>query len=382
MKKVPGFVWAILACLLCIIGTALVCLISADKGRSSDKYLEILNVIDSNYYKDEELADLEDASAAAMLDALGDPWSFYMTPEEYEEYKLSTSNQYIGIGITTEFSEKYGFLSVVSVAPGSPADLAHIKVGNMVASVDNIDVSQFTPSQLNDLFRSYDEQEKEEDRYFTLHLLNTQGGKADAKLKCELIYDEPVSYYVLENTTIGYIRIANFEDSAASCLKAAISALEDMKVTSIILDVRDNGGGKAAELADALDTLLPKGDLFLLRDQNGKETSYSSGASCIKTPIVVMVNENTACAAEVFANVLQTNGGVTVVGKSTQCNGRSQVIVELADGSAVSISRFEYLTPDKKSLDEIGGVVPDIASYQIEDSEMDVQLEAAKDAAA
>ena len=378
MRKVPKIVWSILACVVCIVATAAVCLLNADKGNTSDKYLEILSIINNDYYKEVDMTGMEDASAAAMVAALGDEGSYYMTQKQYEEYKLTMTNQYVGIGITTEFNERYGYLSVISVTPGSPADQAHIKIGNMVAYVNDINVSQYSPEQLNDLMRSFDENEKEEDKYFTLRLLNSQGGKADVKVKCELIYAEPVYYSMVEDTLIGYVLIKNFDDSSAASFKNVMDELTKMGALSVIIDVRDNVSGKPGELSEILDYLLPKGDMFLLRDRSGKETTYSSGNSSVSTPIAVIVNENTSCAAEVFASVMQ-QAGYKIVGRRTAAQAQSQTIVELGDGSAVRLSRYEYLTPDKKSMADLGGVSPDVVSYQIEDSDMDVQLEAALD---
>ena len=378
MRKVPKIVWSLLACVICIVATAAVCLMTKDKGNTSDKYLEILNIIGSNYYKDVDLTGVEDASAKAMVAQLQDESSYYMTREEYEEYKLTMTNQYVGIGISTEYNERYGYLAVISVTPGSPADQAHIKVGNMIASVNDINVSQYSPEQLNELMRSFDDSETEADKYFTLRLLNSQGGKADVKLKCELIYAEPVYYSMIEDTLIGYVLIKNFDDSSAASFKNVMEELRNMGAQSLIIDVRDNVSGKPGELSEILDYLLPKGDMFLLRDRSGKETTYSSGNSALSTPLVVMVNENTSCAAEVFACVMQ-QAGYQIVGRRTAANAQSQTIVELADGSAVRLSRYEYLTPDKKSMADLGGVSPDVISYQIEDSDMDVQLEAALD---
>lgn len=378
MKKVPGIIWSLLACVICIVATAAVCLLSADKGSTSDKYLEILRIIDTTYYKEQDLSVMEDASASAMVSSLQDGASYYMNKKEYENYKLAMSNQYVGIGITTEPSERYGFLTVVSVTPGSPADQAHIKIGNMIAAVNDINVSQYTPDQLSDLIRSFDDNEKEEDKYFTLTLLNTQGGKAVVRVKSELIYAEPVYCSMVERTDIGYIKIKNFDDSAAVSLKNAVAELINVGAKHLVIDVRDNTSGKPGELAEALDYLLPKGDLFLLRDRLGKETTYSSGSSSVNLPMVVIVNENTSCAAEVFACIMQ-QAGYRIVGRRTAANAQSQVIMELEDGSAIRISKYEYLTPEKKSMTDLGGVAPDIVSYQISDSDMDVQLEAALD---
>lgn len=378
MKRVPKIIWSLLACVVCIVITAAVCMVYFNKGTSSDKYLEVMGIVNQDFYEERDNVNMEDASAKAMVASLGDPSSFYMTSAEYEAYKLAMTNQYVGIGVSTERSEKYNFLTVISVTPGSPADQAHIKVGNLISAVNSINVANYTPDDFNELVRSFDDNELEDDKYFTLHLLNTQGGKAEVRLKCELIYAEPVYYYVIEDTRIGYIQIMNFDDSAAVSIRAAVKDLQDMGVTSLILDVRNNRTGKPAELADALDFLLPKGDLFLLRDRSGKETIYSSGSSCVQMPMTVLVDQNTTCAAEMFACVMQ-QAGVTIVGRRTSGLALSQVTVEMDDGSAVRISKFEYLTPDKKSMADLGGVMPNIPSYQIEDSDMDVQLEAAKD---
>lgn len=378
MKKIPGFVWSLLACLVCILVTAAACLVLLDKKASSDKYLEVIDIVENGFYKETETTGMADASAKAMISALGDPSSFYMTADEYEDYKLAMTNQYIGIGITTEYSEKYGFLSVSFVSPGSPADLAHIKVGNLIYAVDNKNVANYTPGQLLALFQSYEAREKEEDRYFTVHLLNTQGGKAEVRLKCKLIYSEPVTYEILEDTTFGYVKIINFDDSAAVSLRGAVKDLQSRGATALILDVRDNQSGKPAEMSDALDFLLPKGDLFLLRERSGNETTYASGNDFVSMPMVVICNEKTVDAAEMFTCVMQ-QAGVTIVGRRTAGSALSQSIIELEDGSAVRISRYMYLTPDKKSMEELGGVTPDVSSYMIKDSDMDVQLEAAKD---
>ena len=378
MRRIPRFVWTLLSCLVCIIVTAVAGLVLMDRSASSDKYLEVIGIVENEYFKETDVYGMADASAKAMVAELGDPSSYYMTGQEYEEYKLAMTNRYVGIGIATEYSEKYGFLSVSAVTPGSPADLAHIKVGNLISAVDTIDVSRYDPDRLLKLFQTYESKEREEDRYFTVHLLNTQGGKAEVRLKCELIYSEPVFYHIVEDTTFGYVKIVNFDDSAAVAFRSAVASLQNMGATALILDVRDNATGKPAEMGNVLDFLLPKGDLFLLRDRSGKETTYSSGNDYVGLPMTVIANQNTADAAEMFTCVMQ-QAGVTIVGRRTAASALSQTIVELEDGSAVRISSYEYLTPDKKSMSELNGVMPDVSSYMIEDSDMDVQLEAAKD---
>ena len=121
-------------------------------------------------------------------------------------------------------------------------------------------------------------------------------------MKCELIYAEPVVYYILDSdankanssSSVGYLRIRNFDDSAAASVKTAVAALQDSGATSLIIDVRDNTSGKPAEMADALDIFLPKGDLFLLRDRDGEgDDLFVRRDSYLNMPMVVLVNENT-----------------------------------------------------------------------------------------
>ena len=107
MNRVPKIVWSLLACVICIVVTAAACLILADQGASSDKYLEVIRVIESTFYQPKETSSLEDASASAMVASLNDPASYYLSAAEHEEYKLTLTNQYIGTALTTQYNENY-----------------------------------------------------------------------------------------------------------------------------------------------------------------------------------------------------------------------------------------------------------------------------------
>jgi carboxyl-terminal processing protease len=205
------------------------------------------------------------------------------------------------------------------------------------------------------------------------------------KLTCQVIYATPVTYSILEQSGsgrsavgIGYIKISNFEVGCCDYLKAAVAALKRDGATSVLLDVRGNPGGQIAELSSVLDYLLPRGDLFICRDREGRETTYSSDSSYVELPLVVIVNGKTENEAEMFALVMQNNGA-TVVGERTSGNGHNQVVQELTDGSAVRVSKYTYLTAERRELATLGGVVPDVRSSAIKDSSLDVILEAAKD---
>ena len=115
MKRVPKIVWSLLACVICIVVTAAACLILADSGASSDKYMEVIRVIETTFYQPKDTSSLEDASASAMVASLGDPASYYLPASEYEEYKLTLTNQYVGIGVTITAQEALGGMRIEAV---------------------------------------------------------------------------------------------------------------------------------------------------------------------------------------------------------------------------------------------------------------------------
>jgi len=374
MNRVPRFVWILLLCLVCVVVTAACCLMLGDKNATSDKYQEVINNIRNNSVDAPEVAVLEDAASQAMVASLNDSWSYYLDAEEYQEYLLNKANEFIGIGVTTEFNNKYGYLGVTSVVAGSPAALAQIEIGNLITTVNNTDVGTFSPSDLEWYLKSFGEEE------FSLGLMNSQGGTRSVKLKCKVIYMPPVTWE-MEEGNIGYIKISNFDTGCSAYLKEAVTDLQYNKAKALMIDVRENSGGEIGELQAVLDYLLPKGDMFICRDKNGKESMYSSDSDCVELPMVIMTTGKTENEAEMFAYVMQAFNAGTVVGERTSGNGHSQVVLPLSDGSAVRVSRYTFLNSERKSLQTLGGVVPDIRSRTIEDSSLDVIFEAAIDAA-
>lgn len=374
MNKVPRFVWILLLCLVCIVVTAACCLTIGNDAATSDKYQEVISTIQSNSVNAPDVAALENAASQAMVATLEDSWSFYLDAEAYEEYRLTKANNVIGIGVTTEFNNKYGYLGVTSVVAGSPAAMAQIEIGNLITNVNNTDVGTFSPSDLDHYLKSFGEEE------FSLGLMNSQGGTRSVKMSCKVLYMPPV-IWEMEEGNIGYVKISNFYTGCSAYLKEALTELTDNRAGAIILDVRNNPGGEVAELQAALDYLLPKGDIFICQDKGGKETIYSSDSELLDIPLVVMTTAKTENEAEMFAYVLQNYNAATIVGERTSGNGHSQVVLPLSDGSAVRVSKYNFLNSDRKSLQIIGGVVPDIRSRTFEDSSLDVIFEAAMDTA-
>ena len=364
----------IIACLAVAIVTAILTYVAAIGGFGSKQYLddarryvEIEKIIDDNYIGDADYNELYNAAAAAMVKSIGDKWSYFMNAEEYEAYKLSSSNEYSGIGVSVKVNSS-GEFEVFSVEESSPAANAGIAVGDIITAIDGENVSDKTLEDVSLLIRS------KVNKDFPM-TLESGGDTKTVTVACEIIYKNPVSSRLLDGN-IGYIKISNFEAGSSENTKKAIEQLLQTGATSFIFDVRNNPGGLLTELVDLLDYILPEGDLFISVDKSGKETVQTSDKVSLKNKMIVLVNGNSYSAAEFFAAALQEYNWATVVGEQTTGKARSQITLELSDGSAVHISTHKYLTPNRVDLAEAGGVTPDIAVTQ-DDEKTDKQLETA-----
>ncbi|MCD8191210.1 MAG: S41 family peptidase [Oscillospiraceae bacterium] len=326
----------------------------------------VLDVIEEHYIGDYDLSELSDASASAMVSALGDSWSYYMTAERYEAYRQNLANTSGGIGVTVAPDEETGGFAVYAVTEDSPAEGAGIAEGNVIVSLNGEDLRGLTTSEFKALLG---EQEGE----FELGILSG-GEEKTVTLALDTIYYSPVAYTMLDDS-IGYIDINNFETGAAADAIAAIEDLTGEGAAALIFDVRTNPGGLLTELTELLDYLLPEGDIYVSVDESGEETVYTSEASCVEMPMAVLINAQTYSAAEFFAATLQEYDWATLVGENTTGKNRSQLTYLLRDGSAVHISTLMALTSNRVDLVETGGLTPDVAAAQGTDS--DEQLAAA-----
>ena len=260
-------------------------------------YVEIEKIINENYIGDVNDDTLYNAAASAMVRSIDDKWSYYMSPEEYAAYKLSSANEYAGIGVSVKLNDK-GKFEIFAVEDGTPAATAGLSVGQTIVSVDGQATEGMTTAELQELIRS------KLNKDFPMVIADEKGNESSVKISCEVIYKNPISSKMLENN-IGYIKIANFEAGSSEGTIGAIEKLTAEGAESFIFDVRDNPGGLVSELVSLLDYLLPDGDLFVSVDKAGKETVKTSDKVCLSAKMVVLVNENSYSAAEFFAAALQ-----------------------------------------------------------------------------
>ena len=371
--------WAlILACVLCV-GVTYGLTVQRERGRIGSeenysqamKYLEIKNVIDEKYVGTVNEENVSAAAFDAMVSALGDQWSYYMSPSEYSAYKLYSANQYVGLGVQVDKDAETGGLKITGVNSGTPADNAGLEAGDIILAVAGTDITGMTVGDARSFISSnLGESVK-------LKIRDKDGNESELSVNCELIYTSPVTYRMLSGS-IGYVQILNFDSGAADAAVKAIETLLGQGALGFVFDVRTNPGGLLSELTALLDYLLPSGNIFISVDKAGNQTPTESDSVCLDMPMAVLVNADTYSAAEFFAAALQDYNWAEIVGERTTGKSRSQQTIELTDGSAVHLSTARYLTPAGIDLAEQGGLIPDqeVALTATGDAQLNAALSA------
>lgn len=318
---------------------------------SQSKLEQLEALILERYIGDVDKTALEDAAADAMVDAMGDKWSYYISAADYQAYLDDMANAYVGIGITIQMNEEPAGLRVIQVNSTGPACEAGIQVGDVMIAVGGVDIRDMTTDETADLVKG------EEGTYVDITFLRN-GEEITFSVERRRVAVEVVTYEMLEGN-VGLVTITNFHTGCADAAIAAIEELMSQGAEAFILDVRNNGGGYVSELVPLLDYLLPEGPLFRTVSYSGKENVDYSDADCLGLPLAVLANVNSYSAAEFFAAALVEYEAAVFVGEQTTGKGRYQTCYELNDGSAVNISIGEYFTPNGENLADVG-ITPDV----------------------
>lgn len=320
------------------------------------RYIEIKDAVSEHYIDEADRTKMGQSAAAAMIAGLGDKWSYFMTPDEYKSYKLSSANEYSGIGMSIS-KEESGYFRVISVNAGSAAAEAGVSAGMILTSVDGESIRELSEDQARTLIRS---------KLNSKFTLGVSGG-SELQVDCTKTHQSAVVSRK-EKTDAGYVQIFNFEAGSAGEAIDAIEKLLDQNIVALCIDLRGNPGGLASEAQELLNYLLPSGVLFYTADRQGKEETAQSDSMCIQLPMVVLINSETYAEAEVFAACMQEYQWATLFGEATTGSTRDQETIELSDGSAIRLSTKSYLTPNRVDISAQGGVVPDMIIYNSDPS--------------
>ena len=311
------------------------------------KVYEVLRVLDQAYYKEFDKTSLMEGAPRGVVSALGDPYTTYMTKQEWTEFYITTSGEYSGVGIT--IGVKDGKVTIVAPMKGTPADRAGIKANDVILSVDGKDIS--TSDEAASLIRGPAGTEVSVTIYRDGEILEFLLVRENIVI--------PAVNYEMKDETIGYIELITFSENAAVETSDALKELKAQGAQAIVLDLRYNGGGLLDKCIDIANLFVPKGTVVTISGRKFEKTSFNSSGKGLGMPLVVLVNEGTASASEILAGAIQDHEVGTLVGKTTFGKGLVQNSYELRDGSYVKVTIAEYLTPKGRSIHGIG-LEPDV----------------------
>ena len=327
-------------------GTTLLCCFFDMRNDQPSKLQELQAIVEYYFIGEADTYAMEEAAASAMIEALKDRWSFYMSAEEYLGYQDTMANSYVGVGVTVQVRKDGTGLDVISVSANGPAESAGILSGDVLIAVDGTSLAGKTSEDARLLIRG------EENTQVVLTV--DRNGQTLEFTVTRRSFQVPVAVGKMLEDKIGLVTIENFDSRCAQETIAAIESLRQQGATALIFDVRNNPGGYKHEMVQVLDYLLPAGELFRSEDYRGQTSVDYSNEAFLDMPMAVLINGNSYSAAEFFAAALDEYDAAVVVGEKTTGKGYFQSTFQLSDGSAVNLSIGKYFTPKGVSLAGVG----------------------------
>lgn len=330
-----------------------------------NKIAEVDRYVRSNdYYEiDENL--LYDRMTAGYLLGTGDKYARYYTANAYTELVNLQNGTILGIGVELGIDQT-GYAKVTRVYEMSPAEEAGIQVGDYITAVDGVDVKSLSSA---DAVQT--RLQGEAGTTVTVSWLNS----ASESITVELIHSgynsTTVDFQLVDG--VAYIKIRQFDGSTPSDLDYALRSMTAQGASSIVFDLRENGGGVLEDAISCIDLIVPEGTIAYAEDKNGNRTvlGSSDGSTAVELPIVCLVNGNTASAAELFAASLRQMNGALLVGSSTMGKGTIQSSPQrLSDGSALVVTVAKLLCGDGSSFDGVGLAVDVERTYSADEAAM------------
>lgn len=318
------------------------------------KINELSTYMNLYYYDEFDNETLKDGIYAGLVDAVGDKYSTYYTAEEYAESQVSTTGKYYGIGAGLRQDVDTMVVTISKVYAGTPSEAAGLLAEDIILSVDDIDATSMEVSDLVQHIRG--------EEGTTVHLevyRPSEGEYLSFDVERANVTLPSVDSEMLTET-IGYIRIEAFEEDTAIQFEKALEELENAGMQSLVVDLRYNGGGLIDSVVQILDDILPEGLVVYTEDKYGNRYEYESDdETYIDYPLVVLVNQDSASASEIFAGAIKDYKYGTLIGTTTFGKGIVQTIFKLSDGDAVKLTTAKYFTPNGNYIHGVG-IDPDI----------------------
>ena len=339
-----------------------------DEYRKLKKVSELKKDIEELYYKETESDSLVEGAIRGMFDSLDDKYSYYISEDELKRKKNNEQGILIGIGVSIEILAD-GKIKIISVDESGTAKDSGIVAGDIILEIDDI---VLTPESVSEAIGIIGRDNREFiifGDYPSVNLLIMRGDETiSMDVERKKMSDRALSYEIIDN--IGYIKIDRFIKNTPDYFKESLVYFNENKTEKIILDLRDNPGGLLESLVESSGYLTGKQTILSVRERSGKETKYvSENDRIFKGDICILINENSASAAEAMTLALREHIGAKVVGVKSFGKGIVQTTYNLPDGTGYKLTTSEYFSPKGKSI-HLKGVIPD---YQIEEYELQIK---------
>lgn len=320
----------------------------------SDKYTALIKYITEYYNGEYDVDAIYDAMLHTLVSELNDPYSCYYSPKEYEEISITSDGNYCGIGAAVSQNADTMDVIISQVYRNSPAEKADVHNGDQIVAVDGEGVVGWKLDDVVALMRG------PADTHVVLGVLR-DGKRLDLDITRGEIELDYVASQMFEGG-IGYIVVSSFAGVTYKQFCAALDDLEQQGMTSLIIDLRDNGGGLLDICTDMLDRLLPKDMVLVYTEdkQGNREYTFSNTEVYLDLPMVILSNGYSASASEVFMGALQAYGRAQILGTQSFGKGVVQAVIPITrDGSALRLTAWRYYTPANVCIHG-KGITPDV----------------------
>jgi len=327
------------------------------------------SLLDNFYFDDVDKEKAINSILKAYVSAYGDKYTVYYTQEEYKKVLETTSGKFVGIGVAC-YKMTDGSILAANVYESGPAYKAGMRDGDYIIKVDDQDIRE------EDLSLTVSKMKGEKGTSVKITVLRN-GETLDFTMERDEIVIQTI-YYEMEEDNIGYIEITQFEGTTAEQFKAAVEDLKSQGMKGLIIDIRENPGGEVQTTIKMLEYILPNGLYMYYETKDGNKKEFRGNDNNeLDIPLAVLVNGNSASAAEIFAAAIQDYDKGEIIGTQTFGKGIVQTVRPLTDGSAVKYTIAKYHSGKGQDIHE-KGVTPDQVVELPDDAEDDYQYNAAE----
>ena len=323
------------------------------------------------YYIDEiDDEQLEDYLYYGLVAGLGDPYAAYYNEEETQSMLDSSSGNYCGIGAVFSQNLVTGIITVSRVYEGCPSYEAGILPEDILYMVEGEDVTG------QDLTNVVTKIKGEEGTEVTISMLRGEE-VLDFTMKRQMIEVPTIEHEMLDNQ-VGYILITEFDGVTSEQFSIALKDLQANGMKSLVIDLRNNGGGSLDAVCEIADELLPEGLIVYTEYSDGERVDRNSDAEWVDVPMAVLINGASASASEILSGALQDHGVATIVGTQSYGKGIVQSVLDLQDGTALKLTSAKYYTPKGNNIHGVG-ITPDVEIDLPEELKTEVTLSLEED---